>query len=358
MVQPRPAAPPPLPVPGPVARAGLTHGVPVHPGAQLVVDSGANAGDPLPPPADSICGDYYRLVPDAQPQVLRLALDVSGHHGSVAAGSALGAPGDGLTLLGRLSLMAPDGDLIEVLVLDLQSPASPNPQSDRMDAQPSRRLALPLSPLKPGATYALIAVDARPGPIRLADVMAGAFAQGTRILLADGSAVAVDALEPGAAILTRDHGAQILRWRGAVRMRAEGAFAPVVVQTGVMGNPRPLVVSPHHRLFLYRRDARALAGAAELLVQARHLVDGQGIQRREGGHVVYHGLVFDRHEVIYAEGVPCESLMVCPETLTRLPDDLAEPLRTAFPGLSQTRHTGTEPPADLVSRLMRDGEVP
>jgi hypothetical protein len=335
--------------PGP----GLTHGAPVYLAAHLVVDSGANAGDPLPAPADSVCGDYYRIEPTARPLMLRLALDGADGPGHVAAGSGLGNPGDPVTLLGRLSLMAPDGDLTEVLVLDLTSPSIGSAASH---ASADRRLALPLSPLRPGTLYALIAADARPGPIRLADAVAGAFAQGTHILLANGTAAPVDSLEPGAAVLTRDHGAQILRWRGTVRLRAEGAFAPVVVQAGVMGNPRALAVSPHHRMFLYRRDARALAGASELLVQARYLVDGQRIVRREGGHVVYHGLVFDHHEVIYAEGVPCESLMVCPETLTRLPDDLAEPLRLAFPGLVQARHIGTEPPPDLVSQLVRDTE--
>jgi hypothetical protein len=328
------------PAPQPPAADRLAYAAPVHPAFDLRVDSGANAGDPLPSPAESICGDYYRLTDGARPLTLRLALDVDRGAGRVAPGSDLGRPGDAVTLLGRLSLMAPDGDLIEVLVLDL------------LDSEPGpTRLALPLTPLRTGRLYALIAADARPGPIRLADAMAGAFAQGTRVLLADGTQVPVDRLEPGAAVLTRDHGAQILRWRGTVRLRAEGGQAPVVIDAGVMGNPHPLVVSPHHRMFLYRREARAQAGAAELLVQARHLVDGRRIRRREGGHVVYHGLVFDRHEVIYAEGVPCESLMVCPETLTRLPDDLAAPLRAAFPGLSQSRHAGAEPPAELVSHL-------
>lgn len=314
----------------------LGYAAQVHPAADLRVDSGANAGDPLPAPADSVPGDYYRLAPAARPLTLRLDLgDPAQGAGHVAAGSDLGAPGAAVAVEGRLTLMAPDGDRVEVLVL-------------RLDGA---RLALPLAPLRPGALMTLIAADPRPGPVRLADALAGAFAEGTRILMADGSQQPVEALEPGALVLTRDHGGQVLRWRGSVRLRAEGAFAPVVVAPGLMGNPRPLAVSPHHRLFLYRRDARPLAGAADLLVQARHLVDGQDIRQRPGGVVVYHGLVFDAHEVIYAEGVPCESLRVSPETLTRLPEDLAEPLGAAFPGLRQTRHAGTDAGPEIVSRL-------
>jgi hypothetical protein len=112
-----------------------------------------------------------------------------------------------------------------------------------------------------------------------------------------------------------------------------------------------LTVSPHHRLFLYRPEARHLMGVAELLVQARHLVDDRGIQRMRGGIVEYFGLVFDHHEVIYAEGVPCESLRVSPGTLAHLPAALAEPLRLAFPGLEQRLHIGAEVAADMVARL-------
>jgi hypothetical protein len=306
----------------------------VHRAADLTVDSGANAGDALPAPADSVAGDYYRLAEGAR--ALALRLDLGGGAGRVALGSEVGRPGDPVAVEGRITLMASDGDRIEVLVLAVPG---------------AGRLALPLAPLRPGALSSLIAADAGPVPFRLADALAGAFAEGTRILLADGRQVPVEGLEPGAMILTRDRGGQPLRWRGVVRLRAEGAFAPVAVEPGIMGNPRPLVVSPHHRLFLYAPEARALAGAADLLVQARHLVDGRTVRRREGGVVVYHGLVFDAHEVIYAEGVPCESLQVCPEALTRMPADLAEALGTAFPGLAQRVHAGADAGPEVVSRL-------
>lgn len=325
------------------ASADLSHAVRVLPAAALLVDSGANAGDALGPPDQAICGDFYRLEASGT-AVLRLRLTALGEAaGIIAAGSEIGRAGDPVTLEGRLSLMAADGDVIDLLVLT------------RPGAAGEERLALPLAPLRAGILYTLIATDTRPGPIRLADAVSGAFTDGTRIALADGHLCPVEDLAPGMMLLTRDHGAQPLRWVGSVRVRAEGSMAPVVFAAGVMGNPRPLAVSPHHRMFLYRREARDLAGAAELLVQARHLVDGQGVRRRRGGHVVYHGLVFDRHEVIYAEGVPCESLMVCPESLTRLPDALAEPLRAAFPGLAQKLHVGRVMDARLISKLGTSG---
>ncbi len=349
-----PGQPPDSPTGAEATTQGALPGVPVavYLAEDLPVISGANAGDALPLPSLSIDGDYYRLREGARARMLNLSLQeepapgdagpdrtnppaAAGH---VAPGSSLGAPGTAMHLRGRLSLMAPDGDLVELLVLE------------GSDAGPGR-LALPLSPLMPGCTYTQIGADDRPGPIRLADAVSGAFAAGTLIAMGDGTQRPVEDLQPGMRIVTRDHGAQELRWKGMVRLRAEGAFAPVVIMQGAMGNPRPLIVSPHHRLFLYRRAARALAGAPELLVQARHLVDERRILRRPGGWVRYFSLVFDHHEVIYAEGVPCESLMVCPATLTRLPEPLAAPLREAFPGLHQHLHVGRDIGPEMVSRL-------
>lgn len=317
---------------------GLAYSAQVFADADLVVHLGANAGDPLRAPAVSVAGDVYRLVRTAQPRRLALSVEDGGQPGParVATGSELGAPGSRVVTEGRLILMAPDGDRAEVLVLRLEDLG---------------RVALPLTPLSAGFDYTLIAADPEPGPFPLAESLAGAFAAGTRIALADGRHRPVEALVPGDLVLTRDHAAQPLRWAGAVRLRATGDFAPVCVLPGVMGNPRALVVSPHHRLFLYRLAAAPLVGSAELLVQARHLVDDQRIIRREGGFVDYYGLVFDQHEVIYAEGIPCESLRVSPAVVTALPEALAAPLRAAFPHLDQRLHVGTDLPEGQVARL-------
>lgn len=340
-----PTPPPPLPPatgPAPDSASGAIYVATVLRAGDLCVVSGANMGDAMPLPADSICGDYYRLSEHAPRRALALALTSPGEAaGRVAPGSEVGEPGAAVIMAGTLSLMATDGDRVEVLVLDLAG----------------ERLALPLSPLVSRHDYVLIAANDAPAEIRLADTVAGAFARGTRIALADGRLAPVEMLEPGDGVITRDHGVQRLRWKGSVRLRADGAHAPVVLQPGVLGNLGALTVSPHHRLFLYRPQGKQLAGAAELLVQARHLVDGRAILRREGGHVEYFSLVFDDHEVIYAEGIPCESLMVCPSVLSRLPEDLAVPLREALPALNHRLHTGADLAPELVS-LLRDRPEP
>jgi hypothetical protein len=118
-----------------------------------------------------------------------------------------------------------------------------------------------------------------------------------------------------------------------------------------LGNAGDLIVSQHHRMFLYQRKRKAGVATAELLVQAKHLVDGERVFIREGGFVDYFSLVFDRHEIIYAEGVPAESLMVNDATLNRLPPELSEDVKRRFPGLSQHQHFGSEAGRKFLDQL-------
>lgn len=296
----------------------------------LRVSHGVQAGDALGAWQDAVAGDVYRLQPDAQ--AMRLRFD-SGH--VLAAGSDLGQAGDVIEALGQLTFLAGDGERVEVLLA--------------RHAASGLDLVLPLSPLAPRGEYTLIAAGPPPARVRLADALCVAFAAGTLIARPDAAPIPIDRLQPGDAVLTRDHGAQAVRWIGKASFRAQGGFAPVVIAAGTMGNLGDLVVSPHHRLFLYK--PRGASGAAEILVQAKHLVNGTVITRREGGIVDYYSLVFDRHEIIYAEGVAAESLMVNDMTLGLLPPELSEDLRKRLPDLNQTQHRGTEVGAGMLPDL-------
>jgi hypothetical protein len=292
------------------------------------VTSGANHGDPLGPAEAAVAGDVYQLDRRAAPLRLVLAGGLGDAGQQVAAGSALGAPGEAVALVARHVLIAPDGDTVDILLIAL--------------AESGRHYALPLSPMAPRTDYTLLESHRDPGTVRLSDLICVAFVTGTLITLAGGAQRAIEALHPGDRVLTRDSGPQPLRFVGKATVRALGSFAPVVISAGTLGNEGDLVVSPHHRVFLYQRGAQRLGETAELLVQAKHLVDGESVWRREGGHVDYYSLVFDRHEIIYAEGIPCESLQVNEATLRLMPDDLADDLRKRFPGLSHHPHFGTE----------------
>jgi len=292
----------------------------------LFVTLGANQGDVLDGP-DEVCpGDVYELDQDAAPARLVVTQAHDGPQ-TVAPGSEVGRPGDAVRLEARYALMGADGDKVELLVVVLGGTA---------------RHALPLSPMATRTGYTLLAIHPAPPELRLADLLCVSFARGTMITLASGAQQAIEALAPGDRVLTRDHGPQPLRWIGRATLRAVGAFAPVVITAGTLGNSGDLIVSQHHRMFLYQRRRKAGLPTSEVLVQARHLADGAMIYIRDGGYVDYFSLIFDRHEIIYAEGVPAESLMVTEAVVNRLPPELAAEVRARFPGLSQHQHFGTE----------------
>ncbi len=300
-----------------------------YPARALRVASGANLGDPIAEAGLVEPGDIYRL--DLGAPSMRLMLSPAPEGGQVqvlAEGSELGKPGDRIDLLSVLTLMAPDGDRVETLIV-------------RHDAS-GEDFVIPLSPIDARIDYTLIAAREDIGDLRIADIVCVSFAAGTMITLPGGAQRPIETFSPGDRILTRDHGPQEIRWIGKATLRAKGAFAPVVISAGTLGNETDLVVSPHHRVFIYQRGPRRLGGTAELLVQAKHLVDGKAVTRREGGFVDYYSLVFDRHEIIYAEGIPAESLMVNEATVNLLPPELAEEVKSHFPGLSQSQHFGTE----------------
>lgn len=141
------------------------------------------------------------------------------------------------------------------------------------------------------------------------------FVAGTLIDTAAGP-VAVEELEPGDMVMTRDHGAQPLRWIGRSRRRAEAADAPVRFAAGALGAHQELELSPCHRVLLTDKWAEVLFGTAEILIKARDLVNGHSIQRRENGApVVYVHLLFDQHEIICGNGLESESYHPGVETL-------------------------------------------
>jgi hypothetical protein len=308
----------------------------------IFVSLGVNQGDGLGGP-DEVCpGDIYQIDPDHSP--LRLIVESDQSHGQrISEGSAVGRPGQAVQLEARYDLMGDEGDRVALLLLRLAG---------------GGRFALPLSPMAVGADYTLVKVEEAPADTGLADLLCVSFLRGTMITLATGEQRAIEDLVPGDRVLTRDHGGQPLRWVGKATLRAVGPFAPVVIPKGTLGNAGDLIVSQHHRMFLYQRERRAGVPTSELLVQARHLADGETIFIREGGFADYFSLVFDRHEIIYAEGVPAESLMVSETTVHRLPPEFSEEVRARFPGLSQNQHFGTEAGRAFFDQIGRDALLP
>ena len=177
--------------------------------------------------------------------------------------------------------------------------------------------------------------------------MVPCFVAGTRIAT-PGGPVLVEDLRPGDMVLTRDDGAQVLRWIGRRRVAARGAFAPIAFAAGALGAHGALRLSPEHRVLVQGGMAEILFTASEVLVAAKHLVNDQSIRRVVGGEVDYLHLLFDRHQVILAEGLATESLFIGGQALAALERDTVEEILTIFPELDPRTGEGYGPTARRV----------
>ena len=310
-----------------------------YPGRAFRVAQGANLGDGMGTMSELVPDDVYQLALDARRQ--RLSLETLGDGTfRIAADTETGQPGALVHLDCAISLMSPDGRIAEALILvevdDLWLIAGIH--------------VLPLAPLAASTGYALVGTD-RPGARRkFAQVACVSFSRGTRITMATGAQVPIENIAVGDRILTRDDGAQAVRWVGHNTVRATGDFAPIVIAAGTLNNAGELTVSPDHRLFVYQRSDRIGAGQPELLVKARHLVNGDTVQVREGGFVEYFQILFDRHHIIYAEGIAAESMLVDPRTRPALPPELVERLGTLLPGHDRPDRHGLDVQKALLDR--------
>ncbi len=169
----------------------------------------------------------------------------------------------------------------------------------------------------------------------------GCFATGTMILTPLGERP-VETLQPGDGVTTAEGRTVPLLWRMASRFTSGElqdlpALRPVRIAAGALGGGLPnrdLVVSARHRMVIAspRDDLLFLFGAPRLLVAAEHL-RAPGIAREAGqGGIEYHHLLFERHEIIFANGAQSESLQPSIRNLGALPARARASYRTAVAG--------------------------
>ena len=97
------------------------------------------------------------------------------------------------------------------------------------------------------------------------------------------------------------------------------------------------MVSPQHRLYIGGWAAE-LACGEDVLVAAKHIAE-TGRARRltpdeigpEG--VRYWHILFDRHEIVFSEGIPSESFLPGPEAMRSMPEAQQE-FERFFPDFS------------------------
>jgi Hint domain len=109
---------------------------------------------------------------------------------------------------------------------------------------------------------------------------------------------------------------------------------PVPVRAGAFqdGIPhRDLWLSPDHAVYV-----------GDVLIPIKHLINGTSIRQVPMDDVTYHHVVLDQHDMLLAEGLPCESYLdTCDRSnfdnggkVTRLFPDFSPPVPSSMRGLA------------------------
>ena len=173
------------------------------------------------------------------------------------------------------------------------------------------------------------------GPLDINDLGPPCFVVGTRIETAKGL-VAVENIKAGDWVETLDHGMQQVRWAGQRTVPGTGDFAPIRIANGALGNVRDLLVSPQHRMLISGWRAELYCGGDQILAAAKHLCNQDKIHVRPQPEVTYVHLLFGRHEIIFAEGIPSESFDPSGEMIQEDRQLRAE-LESLFPEIMQSK---------------------
>lgn len=154
--------------------------------------------------------------------------------------------------------------------------------------------------------------------------------------------VPVEALEVGDLVLTRDNGAQPVRWIGAKRITTDilashPSLRPIRIRAGALGCGMPsadLVVSPQHRVLVRSKIAQRMFGTAEVLVAARQLLELDGVAiATDLDEVEYFHFLFEHHEIVTSNGAETESLFTGKQALKSLGRVARDEIEAIFPEL-------------------------
>lgn len=194
------------------------------------------------------------------------------------------------------------------------------------------------TPIVDGATYTASGIENVPNEVIVC------FTKGTRILTTTGYALIED-LEIGDMVVTAKSGAKPIKWIGSAKRFAQGDLAPIVFKKSAIGNTAELRVSPQHRILLSGWQAELMFGEDEVLVPAKSLVNDTTILREVGGTVDYFHIMFDQHQIVFAEDVPSESFHPSKQSISTLGDAARKEIFELFPQLRKQKHRQKIPTA-------------
>ena len=185
------------------------------------------------------------------------------------------------------------------------------------------------------------------------------FARGTMIET-DCGPIAIEELQRCDRVETMDCGFQTIRWIAsrrldAAELQANPNLRPIRIRAGALGHGLPyddLLVSPQHRVLVVSKIALRMFGCSEILVAAKQLLLIDGIDvATDVDEVEYFHFLCNRHQIVFAQGAPTESLFtgiealkavspeaqreifeILPELGALTAENLPEPVRPIFAG--------------------------
>lgn len=154
--------------------------------------------------------------------------------------------------------------------------------------------------------------------------------------------VPVEDLEIGDLVITADNGLQAIRWVGrkrmtGARMMAYPELRPVRIRKGAFGNGLPdrdMWVSPQHRMLVRSEQNQLHYGESEILVPAKALLNDLSITVDHNIRTTeYIHILFDNHEIIFANGAATESFHPGVSSVSAIEDAGRKELFEIFPEL-------------------------
>lgn len=196
------------------------------------------------------------------------------------------------------------------------------------------------------------------------------FLKGTLIETATG-AIVVEDLKPGDPVRTVAGQLRKVVLCPHRRARAERdgpgeAYFPIRIEAGALGPGVPrrdLFLSRQHRVLVSSKIARRMFGTAQVLVAAGRLLDLPGVGIAwDRDAPDYHHLVLESHDVVIANGAPCESFLLTPLSLQTLDRMAQKRIAARFPDVGRRPQVPAVPVPPghrqrrLVDRQIRNGQ--
>ncbi len=160
----------------------------------------------------------------------------------------------------------------------------------------------------------------------------------------------VETLRPGDMVMTLDDGSQPVCWIGTRTVAAQGDFAPVHIPANTFGRHGDVMVSRQHRILVCTSIAELLFGEGEVLVAAKDLLNDHTVTRCPGGDVTYVHVMFDRHQVVFSDGLETESFLPGPQTCNLFEERVLREICAIFPELDPETDDGYSPAARRTLR--------